>query len=57
MRADYSVMGAIAAAIAFSQYAALLTAIGALAHLSVLLAVGGVELWQEEAVGPEQEVL
>jgi ABC-type Na+ efflux pump permease subunit len=50
-------MGAIAAAIALSQYAALLTAIGALARLSVLLAVRGVELWQEEGVGPEQRVL
>jgi hypothetical protein len=50
-------MGAIGAAIALAQYAAILTAIGALARLSMQLAVRGVELWQEEAVGPEQEVL
>lgn len=47
-------MGAIAAAIALSQYAALLTAIGALARLSMLLAVRGMQLWQEDAIGPEQ---
>jgi hypothetical protein len=50
-------MGAIGAAIALAQYAAILTAIGALARLSLQLAVRGVELWQEDAVGTEQEVL
>jgi hypothetical protein len=55
--ADNSAMGAIGAAIALAQYAAILTAIGALARLSLQLAVRGVELWQEDAVGPEQEVL
>ena len=42
-------MGAIGAAIAISQYAAILTAIGALARLSMLLALRGVDLWQEGA--------
>lgn len=54
--ADYSAMGAIGAAIALTQYAAILTAIGALARLSMRLAVRGVELWQEGVVGPEQRV-
>ena len=49
-------MGIIGAAIALSQYAAILTAIGALARLSLLLAVRGVELWQEDPVGLEQRV-
>jgi hypothetical protein len=50
-------MSAVGGAIALSQYAAILTAIGALARLSVLLARRAVELWQDSAVGPEQEVL
>jgi hypothetical protein len=57
MRADNSVMGAISAAVALSQYAAIVTAIGALARLSVLLARRALQLWQDSAVGPEQEVL
>ncbi len=49
-------MGAIGAVIALAQYAAILTAIGALARLSMLLAVRGVELCQDGAVGLEQGV-
>jgi hypothetical protein len=56
MRADNSAMGAIGAAIALAQYAAILTAIGALARLCMLLAVRGVELCQDGVVGLEQGV-
>ena len=49
-------MGAIGAAIALSQYAAIFTAIGALARLSMLLTLRALELWQDDAVGAEQEV-
>lgn len=49
-------MGAIGAVIGPAQYAAILTAIGALARLSMLLAVRGVALWQDGAVGLEQRV-
>jgi hypothetical protein len=49
-------MDAIATAIALSQYAALLTAIGALARLSMLLTLRAFDLWQDSTVGPGQEV-
>jgi hypothetical protein len=48
-------MGAIGAAIALSQYVAILTAIGALARLSMLLALRAADLWQESAAETEQE--
>lgn len=48
-------MSAIGAAIALTQYAAILTAIWALARLSLLLALRAVDLWQESAAEPEQE--
>jgi hypothetical protein len=47
-------MSAIGAAVAISQYAAILTAIGGLARLSMLLALRAVDLWHDGAVGPEQ---
>lgn len=48
-------MSAIGAAIALSQYAAILTAIGALSRLALLLALRAIDLWQENAAEPEQE--
>lgn len=48
-------MGAIGAAIAISQYAAILTAVGALARLSMLLALRGVDLWQDSGVEAERQ--
>jgi hypothetical protein len=47
-------MGALGAAIAISQYAAILTAVGALARLSLLLVLRGVDLWQDTGAKPEQ---
>ena len=47
-------MGAIGAAIAIAQYAAILTAVGALVRLSMLLALRGVDLWQGTGAEPEQ---
>ena len=47
-------MSAIGAAIALSQYAAILTAIGALARLAMLLALRAVDLWLDGAIEPER---
>jgi hypothetical protein len=56
LAADNRAMGAIGAAIALAQYAAILIAIGALARLSLLLTLRAVQLWQDGAAGADQRV-
>ena len=56
LAADNRAMGAIGAAIALAQYAAILTAIGALARLSLLLTLRAVQLWHDGAAGSDHSV-
>jgi hypothetical protein len=49
-------MGTIGAAIALSQYAAIIAAVGAMARLSLLLALRAAQLWQDGSVRSEHGV-
>lgn len=49
-------MGPIVAAIALLQYVAILTAIGALARLSVLLALRAIQLWHDGLTAPVRRI-